>query len=408
MKKERILSIIDSIKTINTVKDECSKHDELDDADIDDLIAEEYEAIADYEAALKEATSDRVKEQLTHIMEEEKEHVRELEELKAKQEPVGDGVSPMTYAKLKEKGYSHKDWEKWSDEEKVKKSQGEESTSKEGSKKEEGSTGEEKNQLSKEELIKIAKEKRPWQKNFPDEEVYQAISRSDIEKWNKEFKEKSSKKAEEGSSGKKEEGSEKEAKQTVNSSTYEYVDRMLKKNRISAKPVSETNNSITFTGLGSEFNKIKEAFDNPWVDIDFGPEDTGRFTLTFRTSKKSEEGSKSSSQFEEKKKQNQYIDEDLEKECTSVEEELKAKETAANNKVSEYIDSGKFKNWDEIRKDEKAMKMIKEAFKLSKAWSRIHTYVVNMKLAKEPGSWTGPDKDQYESAKQVLEDLKKK
>lgn len=198
MNKKNILSILDAIKTVQSIKSN-NIVDELDDEDIDDLIAEEYEAIADYEAALKVTENASARERLTHILEEEKEHVRELEELKAKQEPITDGVSPMTYKKLKELGYSHKDWEKWSDEEKVKKSQTAEEGSKEGSKK-----PEEKSQLSKEELIKIAKEKRPWQKDFPDEEVYAAISRSDVEKWNKELKEKSSAKSE-GSSG--EEGS---------------------------------------------------------------------------------------------------------------------------------------------------------------------------------------------------------
>lgn len=36
---------------------------------------------------------------------------------------VKDGVSPMTYKKLKEKGYTSDDWSNWSDDEKVQKSQ---------------------------------------------------------------------------------------------------------------------------------------------------------------------------------------------------------------------------------------------------------------------------------------------
>lgn len=64
--------------------------DKLDDEDIDDLIAEEYEAIADYDEALKVATCPHAREQLEHIRAEEVEHVRELEELKAKKETEQD------------------------------------------------------------------------------------------------------------------------------------------------------------------------------------------------------------------------------------------------------------------------------------------------------------------------------
>lgn len=134
-----------SNKTVNKIMQIFETHDstacdELDDADIDELIAEEYEAIADYDEALKVTTNAHAREQLEHIRAEEVEHVKELEELKAKQEPITDDVSPMTYAKLKEKGYTHKDWEKWSDEEKVAKSQeGEKSGKKEEGSKEESS-----------------------------------------------------------------------------------------------------------------------------------------------------------------------------------------------------------------------------------------------------------------------------
>ena len=38
-------------------------------------------------------------------------------------ENIYDGVSPMTYKKLRERGYNEKDWENWDDETKVKKSQ---------------------------------------------------------------------------------------------------------------------------------------------------------------------------------------------------------------------------------------------------------------------------------------------
>lgn len=61
-------------------KDSCV--DELSDEDLDDLIAEEYEAIADYSAALAVCSCEHAKQRLTHILEEEKEHVKELEALK--------------------------------------------------------------------------------------------------------------------------------------------------------------------------------------------------------------------------------------------------------------------------------------------------------------------------------------
>lgn len=289
-------------------------HDELDDTDIDELIAEEYEAIADYEEALKVCTSEAAKQQLTHILEEEKEHVRELEELKQQREVVEDAPSGFVYPALRKLGYSDPEIKKMSSEEASRKLE----QAKSSNKKEEGSKQSSKsesefgykdkselkarqsgndrvmqsntklqkalenktfketfnnlrekvnaagltfrvdsnddefilrvygpkgriegrftekysnspdkmpftsiryvddnyistrldghhnidgllglfethsaksnhNELDKETLIKIAKEKRPWQKNFSDDDVYQAISKSDIEKWTKEY-----------------------------------------------------------------------------------------------------------------------------------------------------------------------------------------------------------------------------
>lgn len=54
-----------------------------------------------------------------------------------------------------------------------------------GGKKSQNTTNKSKS-LDKQKLIQIAKEKRPWQKNFSDDEVYEAISNSDIEKWTNE------------------------------------------------------------------------------------------------------------------------------------------------------------------------------------------------------------------------------
>lgn len=75
--------------------------DDLDNADIDELIAEEYEAIADYQNALKTCDTESARQRLTHILEEEKEHVRELEQLKASKETkASNDFSPMTHEKL--------------------------------------------------------------------------------------------------------------------------------------------------------------------------------------------------------------------------------------------------------------------------------------------------------------------
>jgi len=54
-----------------------------------------------------------------------------------------------------------------------------------GGNKPQNTTNKSKN-LDKQKLIQLAKEKRPWQKDFSDDEVYEAISNSDIEKWTNE------------------------------------------------------------------------------------------------------------------------------------------------------------------------------------------------------------------------------
>lgn len=81
-----------------------------------------------------------------------------------------DGVSPMTYKKLKEEGYTREDWKDWSDEEKFEKSQtGETNQSKQVEKPTQHTTSSSDPNSQNAEINKSSETKERWRKTFEDE-----------------------------------------------------------------------------------------------------------------------------------------------------------------------------------------------------------------------------------------------
>lgn len=85
--------------------------------EIEYLTKEEERAVDDYRKAIAGTTNPKLLELYKHILDEELEHIRELENADVEDCDMKDErLSPMTYKKLKELGVSNKQWAGWTQE----------------------------------------------------------------------------------------------------------------------------------------------------------------------------------------------------------------------------------------------------------------------------------------------------